>query len=341
MSAHAHAPASSFQFDLIGVGSPIMDLLAQVPDTFLTTLTGAKGGMVLVDADEMEAIVSRLENHPATVAGGSAGNTSVSAARLGLRTTFLGKLGNDATARAYKENFGQSGGDVSRFKYADLANARCVSLITPDAARTMRTCLGAAMTLGPGEVSPADFRGCRHAHIEGYLLFNRDLANAVIAAARAAGCTISIDLASFEVVNAARDWILAQLHHGIDIVFANEDEIHALFPGVGHDYPALARRLAEFGGLAAVKIGKDGAWVAKGSELHRILPVTAPQVIDTTGAGDAWAAGFLYGYLRGWSPLASGALGSRLGSECVRHLGPAIPPARWPDLHAHVQTLAR
>lgn len=335
MSAPVHS------FDLIGVGSPIMDLLAQVPDTFLTTLTGAKGGMVLVDADEMEAIVTRLETHPATVAGGSAGNTAVSSARLGLRTTFLGKLGNDATARAYKEHFARSGGDVSRFKYADLANARCVSLITPDAARTMRTCLGAAMSLSPGEIAPADFRDCRHAHIEGYLLFNRDLANAVIAAARAAGCTISIDLASFEVVNAARDWILAQLHHGIDIVFANEDEIHALFPGLGHDYPALARRLAEFGGLAAVKIGKDGAWVAKGSELHRILPVTAPQVIDTTGAGDAWAAGFLYGYLHGWSPLASGALGSRLGSECVRHLGPAIPPAHWPDLHAHVRTLSR
>ncbi|CAM3073745.1 adenosine kinase [Rariglobus hedericola] len=333
-------PASAHSFELIGVGSPIMDLLAQIPDTFLTTLTGAKGGMVLVDAQEMEAIVTRLENHPATVAGGSAGNTAVSAARLGIRTTFLGKLGNDATARAYKENFAHAGGDVSRFKYADLANARCVSLITPDAARTMRTCLGAAMTLAAGEISPADFHGCRHAHIEGYLLFNRDLANAVITAARAAGCTISIDLASFEVVNAARDWILAQLHHGIDIVFANEDEIHALFPAVGQDYPALAKRLAEFGGLAAVKIGKDGAWIAKGTELHRILPVPAPTVIDTTGAGDAWAAGFLYGYLRGWTPLASGALGSRLGSECVRHLGPAIPAAQWPAIHAEAAKLS-
>lgn len=333
-------PASASSFDLIGVGSPIMDLLAQVPDTFLTTLTGAKGGMVLVDADEMEAIVTRLENHPATVAGGSAGNTAVNAARLGLRTTFLGKLGNDATAAAYRKNFAAAGGDVSRFKYADLANARCVSLITPDGQRTMRTCLAAAMTLGPCEISSGDFRGCRHAHIEGYLLFNRDLANAVVASARAAGCTISIDLASFEVVNAARDWILAQLHHGIDVVFANEDEIRALFPGQGEDYSVLAKRLAEFGGLAAVKIGKDGAWVARGNELHRILPVPAPTVVDTTGAGDAWAAGFLYGYLRGWTPLASGALGSRLGSECVRHVGPAIPASHWPELIAHARKLA-
>jgi len=332
--------ASASSFDLIGVGSPIMDLLAQVPDTFLTTLTGAKGGMVLIDAVEMEAIVTRLEHHPATVAGGSAGNTAVSAARLGLRTTFLGKLGNDATATAYRAHFTSAGGDVSRFKYADLANARCVSLITPDSQRTMRTCLAAAMTLGANEISIADFKGCRHAHIEGYLLFNRDLANAVITAARTAGCTISIDLASFEVVNAARDWILAQLRLGIDIVFANEDEIHALFPGIGQDYPAFARRLAEFGGLAAVKIGKDGAWVARGAELHRIHPVPAPTVVDTTGAGDAWAAGFLYGYLRGWTPLASGALGSRLGSECVRHVGPAIPVSHWPELHAHAKSLS-
>lgn len=331
----AHLPS----FDLIGVGSPIMDLLAHVPDAFLSTIKGAKGGMVLVDSEEMETLVSRLEQHPATVAGGSAGNTAVSAARLGLRTTFLGKLGNDATARAYKENFAHAGGDVTRFKYADLANARCVSLVTPDGQRTMRTCLGAAMTLHDDEITPLDFHDCRHAHIEGYLLFNRDLANAVITSARSAGCTISIDLASFEVVNAARDWILAQLDHGIDIVFANEDEIQALFPGLGHNYAAHAKRLAEFGGIAAVKIGKDGAWIARGTELHRITPVPAPRVEDTTGAGDAWAAGFLYGHLRGWSLPAAGSLGSRLGSECVRHLGPAIPDAVWPSLHTEVARL--
>ena len=333
--------ASTHPFDLIGVGSPIMDLLAQVPESFLAGLSGAKGGMVLVETTEMESIVNRLDTPPATVAGGSAGNTAVSAARLGLRTTFLGKLGNDTTATAYCNHFTAAGADASRFKYADLANARCVSLITPDSQRTMRTCLGAAMTLGPGEISPGDFAGCRHAHIEGYLLFNPDLANAVVAAARAAGCTLSIDLASFEVVHAARDWILTQLRTGIDVVFANEDEIHALFPTQERDYAALAHRLAEFGGTAAVKMGKDGAWIARGTALHRIAPVAAPAVIDTTGAGDAWAAGFLFGYLKNWSLPAAGALGSRLGSECVRHLGPAIPTTHWPEIHAHAAALVR
>jgi sugar/nucleoside kinase (ribokinase family) len=327
-------------FDLIGVGSPIMDLLARVRESFLTTVSGAKGGMVLVDADEMETIVCRLEHPPSSVAGGSAGNTAVSAARLGLRTTFLGKLGNDTTAAAYRRHFVDAGADCSRFKYSDLANARCVSLITPDGQRTMRTCLAAAMTLCPGEIGPGDFHGCRHAHIEGYLLFNRDLADTVVTAARAAGCTLSIDLASFEVVNAARDWILEQLRLGVDVVFANEDEIHALFPGLTPDYATLARRLADFGGVAAVKMGKDGAWIARGAELHRIAPVPAPEVIDTTGAGDAWAAGFLYGYLKNWRLPAAGALGSRLGSECVRHLGPAIPISHWTDLHLHARSLS-
>ncbi|RRJ97107.1 adenosine kinase [Opitutaceae bacterium TAV4] len=324
------------QFDLIAVGSPIMDLLARVPDVFLAHLHGKKGGMELIDAVEMERLVSTLPQPPVAAAGGSAGNTACTCARLGLHTTFLGKLGDDATARAYRDHFIALGGDASRFKYADLSNARCLSLITPDGQRTMRTCLAAAMTLVPHEISPSDFARCRHAHIEGYLLFNRSLAEAVLHAARVAGCTISIDLASFEVVNSSRAWLLAQIQKGIDAVFANEDEIRALFPDAGPapDYGALTRRLAALAPVtAAVKIGKDGAWVARGTELQRIAPIPALQVIDTTGAGDAWAAGFICGRLRGWSLAKAGALGSLLGSECVQHLGPGIPDHRWADIH--------
>jgi sugar/nucleoside kinase (ribokinase family) len=189
------------------------------------------------------------------------------------------------------------------------------------------------MTLEPAEITAADFRGSRHAHIEGYLLFNPALANAVVRAARAAGCTVSIDLASFEVVNAARDWIFAQLREGLDVVFANEDEAGALFQRKD-DYADFARELAAFGGVAAVKMGAEGAWIARGRELHRIAPVRAERVVDTTGAGDAWAAGFLYGYLRGAPLPAAGAIGSLLGSETVQHLGAAIPDAHWPRIRA-------
>ncbi len=338
--ATSASSVSARKFDLIGVGSPIMDLLAQVPEDFLATISGEKGGMVLVEPADIEAIVSRLPDAPATVAGGSAGNTAVSSSRLGLSVTFLGKLGNDNTATAYRQSFVDAGADTSRFKPSALPNARCVSLVTPDSQRTLRTCLAAAMTLSPDEISVADFAGCRHAHIEGYLLFNPALADAVVSAARTAGCTISIDIASFEVVNAARAWINAQLAQGIDVVFANEDEIRALQPELGDDYAAHARALAAHGGIACVKMGKDGAYIARGTELHQIAPVPAPSVIDTTGAGDAWAAGFLGGHLRGYSLPASGALGSLLGSDCVRHLGPAIPAERWDAIHAEATRLA-
>lgn len=313
-----------------------MDLLARVPDVFLRHVHGAKGGMELVDAEEMGRLVSRLPALPATASGGAAANTASSAARLGLRVTFIGKLGSDTTAQAYREHFRQLGGDDSRFKYADLANARCLSLITPDGERTMRTCLGAAMTLGPGEISAADFFQCRHAHVEGYLLFNRALADTVLRSARAAGCTISIDLASFEVVNSSREWLLDHIRKGVDAVFANEDEIRALFPDAGPspDYGKLAARLAALGPVtAAVKVGKKGAWVARGAELHHIEPRPALQVVDTTGAGDAWAAGFLSGWLRGWNIARAGALGSILGAECVQHLGPGIPDHRWEEIN--------
>ena len=320
-------------FELIGIGNPIMDLIAPVPESFLAAhVAGDKGGMVLVDHDDIARLVALLGDQVAITPGGSAANATLGAARLGLAATFVGKTGGDATAADYRANFVAAGADGSRFKHVALPNGRCLSLVTPDGQRTMRTYLGAAMTLSPDEIDAADFRGCRHAHIEGYLLFNPALAEKVARTARAAGCTLSLELSSFEVVHAARDWILGQLREGLHVVFANEDEIRALFQDQAAGYDTLARKLAGFGGIGAVKIGKDGAWAAQGRDLHRIAPVPVPRVVDTTGAGDAWAAGFLFGYLRGLSLPAAGQLGSALGAESVQHLGPAIPEMHWPRL---------
>ncbi len=320
------------EFELAGIGNPIVDLVAQVPESFLSHVPGEKGGMVLVDDAEMARIISLLDSPPSLSTGGSAANATFNAARLGLRTTFIGKVGNDDLARTYVERFRVAGVDVGRFKHGSVSNARCLALVTPDAQRTMRTSLGAAMTLSPGEISPADFRGVRHAHIEGYLVFNHALCEAVLNSARAAGCTISLDLSSFEIVNGSRNWMFQQFGRGIDIVFANEDEIRALYPGSGGDYAALARGLASHRVIAAVKMGREGAWIAEGDTIQRIPPVHVADVVDTNGAGDACAAGFLFGYLRGLTPAASGALASVMGSETVRHLGPMIPDSAWPDV---------
>lgn len=338
MSTSSTAPAS--QFDLIGVGSPIMDLLAEVPDQFLAEhVGGEKGGMVLVSAEEMSGIVDQLGSAPALSTGGSAANATLNATRLGLRTTYLGKLGDCDTAAAYRSRFTALGIDASRFKQGAVPNARSLIMTTPDAERTMRTDLGAAMTLSPEEVTVADFAGCRHTHMEGYLVFNEALADAVLAAARAAGCTISVDLASFEVINATRPWIFKQLASGIDIVFANEDEIRALFEDETSSFEELARRLASHGVLAAVKVGKDGAWIAQGDELHRIEPVIVSEVVDTNGAGDSWAAGFLSSYLRGHPLPVCGRIASHVGAETVKHLGPIIPDKVFQSLKVSLQEL--
>ncbi len=330
--------------DLLGVGSPIMDLTAHVPESFLAQVRGDKGGMVLVDAPEMESIVAKLPSAPELENGGSAANVTRAATQLGLRTAFLGKLGSDATATSYRAQAAAVGIDLSRYKTAPgLPNARCLALITPDAARTMRTDLGAAITLSPDELTEADFAGVRHVHIEGYLVFNPALADAVLARARASSATVSLDFASFEVIRHTRDWLLKQIRAGgIRIAFANEDEIRALYPDSGDDYGSLALRLAaESPGLISlVKIGKDGAWLAQDGELHRVAPVPADRVVDTNGAGDSFAGGFLYGFLNGWPLPACAALASAVGSECVRHSGPAIPAARWPVLRKLAANLA-
>jgi sugar/nucleoside kinase (ribokinase family) len=332
---------SETSFDLIGVGAPIMDLVAAVPDSFLAKVRGEKGGMVMIDADEMAELVGQLPEPPDMTPGGSAANTIFNAARLGLRTTFIGKLGGDDLGRLYRARFGSSGVNTERFKHSDLPNARSLILTTPDAQRTMRTYLGAHLTLGPNEIKPRDFAGCRHAHIEGYLVFNRALADSVFKAARAAGCKISLDLASFEVVRGSREWLLEQLTAGIDLVFANEDEIRALFPdGTNVDFPSLARRLAHYGCTAAVKLGKDGSIIARGGELHLIAPHSVTDAIDSNGAGDAWAAGFLSGYLRNWPLPACGALASFLGAETVRHRGPIIPDTHWKTVKAQAMVLS-
>jgi sugar/nucleoside kinase (ribokinase family) len=122
----------------------------------------------------------------------------------------------------------------------------------------------------------------------------------------------------------------------VHAVFGNEDEVRALFQ-IDASYDAYARKLAGYGGIAAVKMGKDGAWVAQRGEVHRIAPVSAPNVVDTTGAGDAWAAGFLFGWLRGAPLPAAGAIASLMGAECVQHLGAAIPEVHWPRVRAQAE----
>ena len=319
---------SDVQLKVTGVGSPIMDLLAHVSDEFVSTYAGEKGGMELVEADTMSKLVDNLPDTPKLAAGGSAANTVFAMARLGMACGFVGKLGKDERAEQYLNIFKKYGGDVSRFKYnPEIPTAQCLSMVTPDYERTMRTYLGAAATLTPNEITVQDFAGFAHVHVEGYLLFNQELIMSVLERATAAGCTVSLDLGSFEIVNAFKDQINLILDKYVDIVFANEDESDA-FCGSKDAEKGLAV-LAEKCDVAVVKLGAEGSLIQDEVGTTKVSANMVDNVVDTTGAGDYWAAGFLYGYLNGYSMNSCGQMGSILGAEVVQQLGAELPEDRW------------
>jgi sugar/nucleoside kinase (ribokinase family) len=320
---------------VLGVGSPVVDLLVHVDDAFVATAGGEKGGMELVDAETMADLVGRLGTEPVRAAGGSAGNTIFALARLGTPTGFLGMIGRDEAGGFYRDAFTALDGDATRFlEHAEHPTAMCLSLVTPDGERTMRTNLGAAMGLLPEHCTAEAFRNVRHVHAEGYLLFNPDLILAVLRAAKEAGCTASLDLASFEVVRGAHAALPDLLGSYVDMVFANEDEAEAF--AQDPDPEAGLAALAEYCETVAVKLGADGALLRKGRETARVGAESVDRVEDTTGAGDFWAAGFLHGAMRGL-PLAScGRLGALLGAAVVQELGAELPGETWTKLIAAV-----
>ncbi len=317
---------------ILGVGSPMMDLLARVPEGFLDAVPGAKGGMEWVKPEEMDALIARLPEPPREAPGGSAANTICALGRLGLPVALLGKMGRDKAGEAYKRAFQELGGSDACFKYTgERATGRCLSLITPDGERTMRTDLGAAMLIDVADVSPSDFQECRHVHIEGYGLYNPDFVTHVLKTATSCGCTVSLDLGSFEVVRSVHALLPGLLQDYVDIVFANEDEARAFCDEEDPERGLAA--LAACCDIAAVKLGAMGAWVQAGPLRERIMAVPVKKVVDTTGAGDCWAAGILFGHLCGLPLRESGRLASLIGAETVSCLGASPEEEGWRRIH--------
>ena len=321
---------------LIGVGSPIVDSIAHVSDAFISTIAGSKGGMELVSAAEMKTLIQSIQSPMFTSPGGSAGNTTFALSRMGLASKFLGKTGNCQQGRWYRDQFEILGGNSRSFKIANQANGHCLSMVTPDGERTMRTDLGAAMLLSPEEISVEDFTDCHHAHFEGYLLFNEALTRKLLSCAQAANCTISLDLASFEVVQASKDLLPELLETYVDIVFANEDEATA-FCGPCHDFASMAQNLQRLCSIAAVKIGAAGAYIADGQSVQAIAAEKVDTVVDTTAAGDLWAAGFLYGWLQKWPIIDCAQLGARMGAAVVQIQGSQLAEKTWEHLMQWIQ----
>ena len=314
---------------IIGVGSPIVDIVTDISEETLARVPGGKGGMILVDAAEMNLLEQLIDekNHVMTP-GGSAGNTVFALARAGIYASMLGKLGNDTNGAFYRDTFASLGGDTSRFRVNDtVGTAACISMVTPDHERTMRTHLGAAATLDPSEVQIDDFAGIAITHIEGYLLFNPALMTAVLNSAKEAGSLVSLDLGSYEVVEASNDILPGLLEEYVDIVYANEDEAKRF---CGEDDPKHGlMSLASVCRTAVVNMGADGSLITDGDETIEVAAIPVKRVVDTTGAGDYWAAGFLYGRINGQPLGVCGQIGALFGSSVVQVMGAKLPEPMW------------
>ncbi|MFA6716736.1 MAG: adenosine kinase [Victivallaceae bacterium] len=320
---------------ILGIGSPIVDFLVHVDDQFLEDIGAEKGGMVLVDSEEMEKLLAAIPGQAVLAPGGSAGNALFGLAKLHESTAFLGKLGDDVAGDFFRNKLVELGGCEKSFLVVEGGvTGRCLSMVTPDSERTMRTDLGIASSLTADDISEAAFEGVDHVHVEGYLLFLEGVVEKIMAVAQASGCTVSLDLATFELVRLKRDLLKHLIREYVDVVFANEDEA-AEFTGSGVPEEQAAG-IAQLHCVAAVKLGAEGCCLQDDSGIYRI-PARSVEVVDTTAAGDLWAAGFLHGWLNG-APLAQcGEYGTITASEVIQVMGSQIPEERWENIRLELE----
>lgn len=323
---------------VVGVGSPLVDLILHVDDAFLAAhVPGAKGGMEYLSPEAIAEIVAASGEQPQMAPGGAAANTTAGIGALGVASAFVGSAGDDVYGALFRDSM-LARGCEPRLQASTLATGHVLSLVTPDAQRTMRTCLGAAVALDPAAVSTEWFQGAQLVMLEGYTLFNHDLTRAVATAAKAAGCQLALDLASFEVVQANRELIDELLDSAVDVVFANEDEAKA-WSG-GDDELAALRSLGERCAVAVVKVGAQGAWIRGQGVEHHVPAATVESVVDTTGAGDTWAAGFLAAYVRGAPLPECGAIGALAAAAVVQVSGALVPAAAWQPVRGRLDAWA-
>jgi sugar/nucleoside kinase (ribokinase family) len=324
---------SRFQ-TILGAGSALWDVLAHVSETTLATLGEPKGGMTLMAADAQQALFQRLDGLMTGMeeaSGGSACNTVVGLARLGSKAAFVGRRGNDARGENLEAVLKSQGLDT-RLAVDESNNGCVLSLVTPDAQRTMFTSLAAAMNFGPADVDALDLTGVGLLYLEGYLLFNPPVFDALMARAETSKIPVALDCGAFSVVEACRGRLQELLSQGrIEILLANEDEAFAL---TGARDEAALEWIASHAKIAVVKLGARGALLAEGARRAVVAAAPVSKVIDTTAAGDIWAAGFLHGLDKGMDIFHAGQFAARAAAEVIQVMGMAIPEERWSQLKA-------
>ncbi|MEN9578378.1 MAG: hypothetical protein RJA70_1387 [Pseudomonadota bacterium] len=310
------------KYDVTGIGNAIVDVLARSTDEFLASHQMTKGGMALIDAAKADQLYSELTS-AIEQSGGSVANTMAGIASLGGRGAYIGKVRNDALGEAFASDMRLGG---THFETAPLkqgaGTARCIILVTPDAQRTMNTFLGASVELTPADIDPVVIQQSQVTYLEGYLFDPPHAKQAFIRAAElahAAGREVALSLSDSFCVARHRAEFLDLVHQHIDILFANEHEITSLY-----ECDSFDQAMQQVRGrckVAALTRSAAGSVIVSGEQAVEVGAAPVRQVLDTTGAGDLYAAGFLYAYTRG-RPLAHcGRLGAIAAAEVISHFG--------------------
>ncbi len=311
---------------IIGLGNALVDIIVFIDeDELLEKLDLPKGSMQLVDIEKSSMIRKACEHLPSSFAsGGSAANTIYGLAKLGVETSFIGKIGKDDYGRIFKEDLEKSNIKPVLLT-SDTHSGRAVALISPDRERTFATHLGAAIELDADDLHTDHFSGHDIFHIEGYIVQNNELLEKAVKLAKENGMDISLDLASYNVVEDNLEFLRYIVKEYVDIVFANEEESKSF---TGKEPLEALSELAEFCRIAVVKIGKEGSLIKSGEAVFHIDAIDV-ELVDTNGAGDIYAAGFLYGLSRGWSLDKCGKAGAILAGKIIEISGARLDETGW------------
>ena len=322
---------------ILGIGNALTDILAVFPDeTMLREYHLPPGSMQHVDLETGDRIWDKLKEVGVKyVPGGSAANTITCTSIFGMPSGFIGKIGNDELGHLYRSSLEQSGVKTTLLT-GTKGSGRAMCFITgANAERTFADYMGAALELVPEDLKPEFFEGYDYFHIEGYLVQNQDLIRKAVQMAKEAGCIISIDMASYNVVESNEAFFHNLVEKYIDVVFANESEARAYTKKEPRE---ALDELAEQCRIAIVKVGKDGSMVKAGDEYHFIDPWPAA-TIDATGEGDTYAAGFLYAHSLGMPLKVCGEVGSIIAAKVVEVIGTKIDIPRWKAAKEEIRRL--
>jgi sugar/nucleoside kinase (ribokinase family) len=321
---------------VLGIGNALLDVLIPIEnEAILEQFSLTKGVSNIVDHATYLKILRAVEPLIAKkVTGGSAANTIHGIAGLGLKTGFIGKVGNDFYG-GFMENEMKQNGITPYLHRGEQATGMAITFVTPDSERTFAVYLGAALELSADDLSPELFQGYDIFHIEGYLIQNYDLMRRAMQLAREAGAFVSLDLATYTMVEWHRDFLGEMIEKYVDIIFANEEESFAF---TGKQPEEAITELSRRCSISVVKIGERGSF-AQCNDAVIYQDAYKVQLVDTTGAGDLYASGFLYGLAAGADIRVNARIATLLASYVIQSLGAKIEEQEWKTIHEKVQMM--